>query len=218
MTYILINPVTKQMYEEDFLTRFLARHGYEPVECQENWGTIVLEKYRLEVERIRAGRDGAGRRNPPPSTVCDVRCPKAAQRLRALDNRAGLVVPDIEPILLHCAREISSRPALMGKKKLITTPCEALAAAGNRLGLADTEFLSWNTFLERLGERPEGTILKSSPIPPGFFDSIGKSACVTGAKEIESYLQEQGWKGVKIVELLECSGGCHRGDGVIDLE
>ncbi len=122
MTYILINPVTKQMYEEDFLTRFLARHGYEPVECQENWGRWF---WKNTVWR-RNGRTGRA--------------------------------------------------------------------------------------------RPEGTILKSSPIPPGFFDFIGKSACVTGAKEIESYLQEQGWKGVKIVELLECSGGCHRGDGVIDLE
>ena len=41
---------------------------------------------------------------------------------------------------------------LKGMQKLITTPCEILADEGNSLGLLETEFLTWNEFLRRIGE------------------------------------------------------------------
>ncbi|MFR2693334.1 MAG: hypothetical protein ACLTBV_23515 [Enterocloster bolteae] len=42
-------------------------------------------------------------------------------------------------------------------QKLITTPCQALADAGNALKLKDTRFLTWNGLLQELGIRLEGT-------------------------------------------------------------
>lgn len=134
-------------------------------------------------------------------------------------------MPAIEPILLHCAREIAGRPELWGEKKIITTPCQALADAGNELGLSDTEFIPWNRLLERLepscrpgtGNRLKAGALEESPIPPGFFSSLGEVDSVTGPDAVERYLGRECWKGVKLVELLYCDGGCHNGDGVTGL-
>ncbi len=137
----------------------------------------------------------------------------------------SLAVPAIEPILLHCAREIAGRPELWGEKKIITTPCQALADAGNELGLSDTEFIPWNRLLERLepsrgpgdGNHLKAGTLEESPIPPGFFSALGEVDSVTGPDAVERYLGRECWKGVKLVELLYCDGGCHNGDGVTGL-
>lgn len=204
MTYIWINPVTDRMYDKGRLEDFLRNHGYCRVECRENWGAVVREKY-LQLKKEVSAVAG--------STVADVRCPVVEHLIRGGDH-PGLVVPEIEPILLHCGREISGREDLRGKKKIITTPCRALAEAGNRLNLEETEFLPWNLFLKRLGRVLPGKNLENSPIPPGFFGPPEEAEAVTGPKEVEDYLQEKKWKGGTIVEFLYCKEGCHRGDGV----
>ena len=104
-------------------------------------------------------------------TVADMRCPVAGgmaadYRHRYEEQGPGersqgeqgphLVIPDIEPILIHCAREISGRRDLCDGQKLITTPCQALADAGNALKLKDTRFLAWNGLLKELGDTVEG--------------------------------------------------------------
>ena len=158
----------------------------------------------------------------------DGREPSASLAGRTKDGpepSGSLAVPAIEPILLHCAREIAGRPELWGEKKIITTPCQALADAGNELGLSDTEFIPWNRLLERLepsrgpgdGNRLKAGTLEESPIPPGFFSALGEVDSVTGPDAVERYLGRECWKGVKLVELLYCDGGCHNGDGVTGL-
>lgn len=201
MTYIWINPVVREMYEPESLNRFLAEKGFCPTECRTDWGQTVREKYQACI-------DASDR------AVADVRCPAAAALLQSLPGHGGLKVPDIEPILLHCAREISGRPDLAGCRKLITTPCQALAEAGNLLGLPDTEFVAWNDFLNRLGAAIPGKALKKSPIPPGFFKDIKKSCSISGPETVRSRLKEGRWEGVNVVEMLYCSEGCHNGDGV----
>ena len=203
MTCIFLNPVVEQMYERETLHRFLRERGFLPVSCRENWGAVVREKYRKAAEET----SGA---------VADVRCPQAARCVRKLGCREGLHLPDIEPILFHCAREISARPEFIGRWKLITTPCRILAEEGNALGLPETEFLTWNDFLHRAGETFPGRKLEKSPIPPGFFKGLENGDSLTGTETIESYLEEGMWKGKKIVEMLCCSGGCHNGDGAIE--
>ena len=64
VTYIWINPVVEQMYEEYVLDQFLKRHGLERVRCRTDWGRIVKEKY------IRLITEGG-------ETVMDARCPMA---------------------------------------------------------------------------------------------------------------------------------------------
>lgn len=177
---------------------------------------------------VRRTKDGSEPSGSLAGLAEDGREPSASLAGRMKDGpepSGGLAVPAIEPILLHCAREITGRPELWGEKKIITTPCQALADAGNELGLSDTEFIPWNRLLERLepsrwpgdGNRLKAGTLEESPIPPGFFSSLGEVDSVTGPDAVERYLGRECWKGVKLVELLYCDGGCHNGDGVTGL-
>lgn len=210
MTYIWINPVTEHMYHVSTLETFLERHGLTRVRCRGDWGAVVREKYR-----IRAGET--------EGTVVDARCPMACNLARELTQGSapgGLPgnfhIPDIEPILIHCAREISAREDLKGKPKLITTPCRALAEAGNALELADTRFLTWNGLMESVGEILPGDPPEDSPIPPGFFDSLGlEMDSLTGCGPIEAYIRAGGRDEARLAELLYCENGCHNGDGVV---
>lgn len=202
MTCIFLNPVVEQMYDRERLYNFLTERGFQPVFSRENWGAIVLGKYQKAAAQT-------------PGAIADVRCPRVARRIRCLDQQGRFNLPDVEPILFHCAREISARPELKRKRKLIITPCRILAEEGNDLGLLETEFLTWNDFLKRLGANFPGRKLGESPIPPGFFREMEKTDSVTGEEAIEEYLKGEKWRGRKIVEMLWCSGGCHNGDGVM---
>lgn len=209
---------------------FLKKHGLIQVRCNKDWGAVVKEKYRA---LAGAGLD----------TVADMRCPVAGGMAADYRHRyeeqgpeersqgeqgPHLVIPDIEPILIHCAREISGRRDLCDEQKLITTPCQALADAGNALKLKDTRFLAWNGLLKELGDTVEGACaeyavqegtkacLKSSPIPPGFFRNLGiDTVSLTGEENIREYLEGESWKQVRLVEMLCCHMGCHNGDGVM---
>lgn len=84
-------------------------------------------------------------------TLADARCPEAVRLLEEIqkepENESGienLKVAPIEPILLHCARELSTRPDLADGEKIITTPCQSLAVLGNSLGLENTRFTHGN--------------------------------------------------------------------------
>lgn len=204
MSYIFINPVVERMYPRQSLNRFLARHGFERVECGTDWAAAVLKKYRA----LLGSRE---------ETVADARCPEAAEFARR-EGRPGVYVAPIEPILLHCAREISQKRELAGRPKVITTPCRALAREGNRLGLRETEFVAWNQLLKELGDGPEAAGLDESPIPPGYFSPLGvRAATATGPGEVLSHIREREAGRERIWELLYCRGGCHNGDGVMGL-
>ncbi len=203
----------------------LAKDGREP--------SVSLAGLAEDGREPSASLAGRTKDGPKPSGSLaglekDGREPSASLAGRTKDGpepSGGLAVPAIEPILLHCAREIAGRPELWGEKKIITTPCQALADAGNELGLSDTEFIPWNRLLERLepslgpgdGNHLKAGTLEESPIPPGFFSSLGEVDSVTGPDAVERYLGRECWKGVKLVELLYCDGGCHNGDGVTGL-
>lgn len=99
-------------------------------------------------------------------------------------------------------------------EKIITTPCRILADMGNKLELKDTHFVPWNRFLATLGE-PMEPAPDASPIPPGFFKDLPfPVVSKSGRPAIESYVTGNDWKNAKLIELLYCVQGCHRGDGV----
>ena len=55
----------------------------------------------------------------------------------------------------------------------------------------------------------------ASPIPPGFFKDLPfPVVSKSGRPAIESYVTGNDWKNAKLIELLYCVQGCHRGDGV----
>jgi len=213
MAYIWINPVTESMYEPKKLTNFLQKHGYKRVKVTGDWLNIVKEKYRIAVGEAM-------------TAVIDMRCPKTKQLLDEMGVTAEFTVPTIEPILIHCAREISAREDLQGEEKIITTPCQALADMGNAIGLPDTSFIPWNRFLKTLSDqsgRDEEILairqLKESPIPLGFFEDLElKTVSLTGEEEIREYFQTQKSnemaKNIELVEMLFCQCGCHNGDGL----
>ena len=162
MQYLWINPVSAGMCEEDSLKRFLERHGLTRVECRGDWGRIVRERYEAS---LRAG-----------VTLADARCPEAVRLLEEIqkepENESGienLKVAPIEPILLHCARELSTRPDLADGEKIITTPCQSLAVLGNSLGLENTRFIAWNRLA---GGEVRVRAIEDSPIPPGYFAGV----------------------------------------------
>lgn len=216
MAYIWINPVTESMYESNALTDFLRKHGYEQIQTTGDWLNVVKEKYRMAVQEAN---------NP----VIDMRCPKTKEVLDQSGVTSDVYIPTIEPILIHCARELSERGDLQEEEKVITTPCQALADMGNALNLPTTRFVPWNQFLQSLYDRQRSgvstaniTIQKSpkeSPIPPGFFEGLElKTTSVTGEDDIFKYLQKHLRKDVsnniQLVEVLFCKEGCHNGDGI----
>jgi len=162
MAYIWINPVTESMYDPKKLADFLQKHGYKQVKVTGDWLNIVKEKYRIEVSKATG-------------PVMDMRCPKSKQVMDKMGVTSKVTITTIEPILIHCAREISGREDLQGEEKVITTPCNALADMGNALELPNTIFVPWNRFLKTLSDQSEGDNkilaiqqLKESPIPPVF--------------------------------------------------
>lgn len=199
MTYLWINPVSERMVAPQRLAQLLEKHGLTRVACRENWGETVLGKYRA----LLAHAEG---------TFADARCPAAVSLVRSL--QPGIQIPEIEPILIHCARELAGRADLADGKKIITTPCQILADMGNALALKDTQFLTWKNFLASLGE-PLEPAPEASPIPPGFFRDLPFPVeSKSGDAEISAYVTGEAWRDTKLVELLYCAQGCHRGDGV----
>lgn len=201
MKYIWINPVTESMYDAEELNTFLIRHGYKRVSVTGDWLNVVKGKYRTAVEQSE-------------HTVIDMRCPKIRE-MAENSVASEMTLPDIHPILIHCAQELAAREDLRGVQKSIITPCQALADLGNALKLEDTEFFAWNQFLERLGDSLNGVAQRMSPIPPGFFEgTVEKVISVTGEEEIRTYFENFQPGQTQIAEMLFCKNGCHNGDGV----
>lgn len=202
MKYIWINPVTANMYDPDALNCFLTENNYIRVEASKQWLEIVKEKYKQTIEKAE-------------HTVIDMRCPKIIDFIDAYALRDTVTIPAIEPILIHCGRELSERKDLLEYEKIITTPCQALADFGNSLCLPKTTFLPWNQFLASLGGGLVAVPPRESPIPPGFFDGLDcKKTSITEKQAIcdlfESFKPNQ----FDLIELLWCRDGCHNGDGI----
>lgn len=204
MEYIFINPVVDKMYIKEILDKKLLDNGYIRVEVENDWHGIVKEKYK-ELHK-----------NSNNLTILDRRCPATIETVSDYVNHEEVIIPEIDPILIHCGREIAGREDLKDKKKVITTPCESLANYGNKLNLKDTEFVSWNEFLKRLDREIPRKILDKSPIPLGYFTSLGlKSNSISGKETIENHFKNGLHKKYELVEMLYCNNGCNNGDGVL---
>ena len=191
------------MYEKDELAAFLSSRNYTQVFCEQEWIPHVKEAYRAVLQEN------------PSATLIDMRCPKAVSLAKKNCNDSSVIYPEIEPILIHCARELSRR---YGKESrvLITTPCKSLAEYGNSLKLLNTSFISWNDFAKSQKCTLQKKHLSESPIPPGFFREIEKdSLSVTGKDSISNLFISNSHKSFRLVEMLFCKEGCNNGDGVL---
>lgn len=212
MKYIWLNPVVEAMYKPKEHQKFLEDLGFSRMGCQYNHGAIVLEKYNQVIKEH------------PDKIIVDMRCPKAIEEFRRFEDETRdekFFLPEIEPILIHAARELSAR-LKKGDICLITTPCEALAEQGRKLRLQRVVFMTWKDFLRehqiQLNDLPASIPLDESPVPPGFFMGITKKCDVaSGVEAIKSTLEKVSsphYDKPRIVEMLYCLNGCHNGDGV----
>lgn len=202
MRYIWINPVTANMYDPDALNNFLTAHDYIRVEASSHWLDTVKEKYKQAVKTAE-------------HTLIDMRCPKTLDFIDAYELKDHVTIPPIEPILIHCGRELSEREDLLGYEKVITTPCQSLADLGNSLHLQNTTFIPWNQFLASLDGRLAAVPPKESPIPPGFFEGLDcKKTSVTEKQNICDLFETFKPGEYDLIELLYCKNGCHNGDGI----
>ena len=207
MKYIFINPVVDNMYIKEELDELLADNGYIRVEVENDWHSIVKEKYNDTL-------------NEADKTLLDRRCPLAIDTIGTYINDNDIFMHEIDPILIHCGIEIANRENLKGKKKIITTPCYSLADYGNKKKLEDTLFISWKEFINELKQNENQKIkpksLNESPIPPGYFHSLdAKISSISGKENIENYFKNNLHKEDDLVEMLYCTNGCNNGDGVL---
>ena len=205
MAYIFINPVVGNMYKKEELDELLLKNGYSRVEVETDWHKIVKEKYNETLKSTE-------------KTLLDQRCPLAIDTISEYINDEDTLIPQIDPILIHCGIELANREDLKGKKKIITTPCESLASYGNKKNLEDTTFISWKEFIKNLNSHDKSMVrlLDESPIPPGYFDSLeAKVTSLSGEENIVSYFKNNLHKKDDLVEMLYCTNGCNNGDGVL---
>ena len=205
MKYIFINPVVDNMYIKEELDQLLLQNGYTRVGVEHDWHQIVKEKYKETLQSTE-------------KTVIDMRCPLAVSTIKKYLSKQDSLMPEIDPILIHCGIEIANREDLKGKKKVITTPCDSLATYGNKKQLEDTVFISWKEFLKELNSSETVNVkqLDESPIPPGYFKALdAKVASISGPETVEKYFKNQQHQENDLVEMLYCKNGCNNGDGVL---
>ena len=200
-----MNPVVDRMYPENVLNPFLLKNGYTRVYCETDWAQIVKEKYKNALQKTTA-------------TIMDMRCPMSVHLSKeCVKKDVQAIFPEIEPILIHCAKEISERENLKGKEKIIITPCQSLAQMGNKLQLNETIFYTWTSFLHKLKKPLYGKALDNTPIPLGYFSEIAvEKWSLSGEESITKYLLSEEWKKKRLIEMLYCHEGCHNGDGIYD--
>ncbi len=200
--FLWMNPVALKIYDSPALHKQLSEKGFELCGCQQDHIAAVKEKYRAAIGHSTA-------------CVADMRCPMAVEYIKGQYAPAFLDYPEIEPILLHCARDLHER--LSGQGLLyITTPCAALQKLGNNLGLPGVKFYTWAEFARQEDIFLPKKELDASPIPPGFFAEYGDQAQVLDSREDIDlfFLSHSKPASKKILELLYCPNGCHNGDGV----
>ena len=205
MAYIFINPVVGNMYEKEELDKLLIDNGYSRVEVKNDWHKIVKKKYDNALKSTK-------------KTILDKRCPLAIDTISKYVNYNDSLIPQIDPILIHCGVELSDREDLKDKKKIITTPCESLASYGNSKNLENTTFISWKEFIKDLNisKNTKAKLLDNSPIPLGYFDGLDANIkSLSGEENIKSYFKNELYKENDLVEMLYCTNGCNNGDGVL---
>ena len=188
------------MYDQEEVKSHLENLNFEIVTCEENHIQTVKNKYEKQFKGCN-------------SLLCDNRCPKAVSYVKNHYDSASLEYSTIQPILIHCAEELANRYKDQDAALYIITPCIDLKDQGNKLKMKNTLFQTWTEFCRDHNIKLKRNAIKSSPIPPGFFDNIPNVVSLASKNDIDRYFKEAKEE-KQLVEMLYCQGGCHNGDGV----
>jgi len=200
---VWLNPVVIASYDSSELEQAVAQKGLITVQCCRDNIRTVKEKYRVALAAA----------NKP---IIDRRCPLALQHIMERYT-PDVEIPDIHPILIHCALELYERFCSDNVTLYITTPCQSLAELGNSLGLEKTVFLTWNDFAAGNGIALVRKPLDASPIPPGFFSDLkARVISLASKREIDDFFSAETKADSDIYEMLYCEQGCHNGDGIVE--
>ncbi|WP_311694898.1 hypothetical protein [Sneathia sanguinegens] len=196
--YILLNPVVINSYNLSFLEKKLNNLGFSLVFSKEDQAKIVKNEYKALLQKEKG-------------TILDQRCPLIVDYFKK--SKLNVKFHNIEPILIHIAKEIAYREDLADGQKWIITPCTALKKYGNSLNLENTFFFTWDEFCNKYSLNLKGKKLDNSPIPFGFFSDIEKNVISVEEKDLKN-ISNVSIKKVRLIEGLYCHNGCHNGDGV----
>lgn len=194
--YIWLNPVVVSSYDNKKIIDLLRAIDYEIVYPHNDYLKVVKEKYQALLKQDYS------------LPILDQRCPMIYDYFKQSDYQ--VIYHDIDPILIHTAKELADRSDLKDGYKWIITPCSSLKKMGNELNLENTIFLTWDEFIQYHNLEIEGHSLTDSPIPFGFFDELEKYIIYVDDHNIN----QLNLKDIRLIEGLYCGGGCHNGDGV----
>jgi len=198
---VWLNPIVLARYDQNMLEEVLVEQDFKVVSNRGDQAQVVREKYAKIAAASKA-------------PIADVRCPLIIEYIRER-HQLRWELPQIQPILIHCALELHERLQPDGDTFLtVTTPCDALAALGNSLCLQNTHFVAWRHFAREQGIDLVSKTLEQSPVPPGFFKDLGIKVCSLPSKQaVDNYFaladSDCSEDSVDLYELFYCSNGCH---------
>lgn len=202
--YIWLNPVVMSSYPLLLLEQKIKSAGFVRVEPVNDYISIVKNKYRKLLD-LSVDSD---------TPVLDNRCPLMVDYCLRQDILVN--VADIDPILIHIAKELANRNDLKDGQIFIITPCLSLKLFGKNLKLERVVFMTWDEWVECYGAVETSKSLDDSPIPLGFFGEIEKSVLSITNNNLNLLFTDL--SKYRLVEGLYCEKGCHNGDGVTCLK
>lgn len=140
--------------------------------------------------------------------VIDSRCPYVADMVRREFNPLEHLLAPIDPILITGAK--MRKEEFDADLTYVVSPCEGFERYNEDFMLIHT----WRQFRTDINFRYARRALESTPVPIGFFNDLdvklisasGEAAC---RRLLSDYPSD-----AKLLELLHCEGGCHKGDGL----
>jgi hypothetical protein len=210
-SYLFINPVVAAMAGDEYpsILMQISALGYNSLGCPDA-PDLVHSAHETALH------DASAR------PLIDQRCPLIRQIVLqdypALADQL-VVTPSI---LLTCARELHEKYVAAAPEKsslTVITPCQALADAGDEIGLPSLTFLTWNQFARQHALPNRLKPIDQSPIPPGFFQFDNFTVLETsGESAVRKALADAAAQRcpADFLELLYCERGCHNGDGMAE--
>jgi iron only hydrogenase large subunit-like protein len=204
-TLVVLNPVIKMI---------IGEHNYEKTI------EMIINKSWLAAD-VSPGKEAVKKDYKalfykPGRPIIDSRCPAIIELVKQNFPHLDKSLAPINPILVTGARIRKKELEDSGYdivKVIAATPCSDFCRNNHRW--PDLEMITWKDFQKKvLGVSFPRNELKESPVPLGFFNDLGVKVYSASGEENCRCLLSDIPPDAKLLELLWCKGGCHKGDGL----